>query len=96
MTTLCGTRAGATMKGGLTINGEEFGELYVKEIQTGSSGVDFYEGNGEKPEIREARTFIGAITDGTPLVVKPGQALVVSQILEGIYRSAESGEPYYF
>lgn len=96
MTTLCGTRAGASMKGGLTINGEDSGELYVKDIQLESSGVDFYKGKSEKPEIREARAFISAITDGTPLVVKPEETLAVSMILEGIYRSAESGEPFYF
>jgi len=96
MTTLCGTLAGATMKGGLSINGEDMGKLYVKEVQPGPSGMDFYEGDSENPEVREARTFISAITDGTPLTVKPEEALAVSLILEGVYRSAESGEPYYF
>lgn len=96
MTTLCGTKAGATMKGGLTINGEESGKLYVKQAQLGAGNVDFYDGGGETPEVAEARSFISAITDGTPLVVKPEEALVVSQILEGIYRSAENGQPYYF
>jgi predicted dehydrogenase len=34
------------------------------------------------------------INDTEPLV-KPEQALVVTQILEGIYKSAKTGEPVY-
>jgi hypothetical protein len=39
-------------------NHEDSGEFYVKDIQLESSGVDFYKGKSEKPEIREARAFI--------------------------------------
>ena len=35
------------------------------------------------------------ITGGTPVVL-PEQAYVVSCILEGIYKSAASGKPFYF
>ena len=34
--------------------------------------------------------------DGKELVVKPEQALVVTQVLEAIYQSAKSGEPVKF
>jgi predicted dehydrogenase len=44
----------------------------------------------------EALTFYNSITKGTPLVVEPEQACVVSQILEAIYISAKTGKPYYF
>ena len=37
-----------------------------------------------------------ALEKGTAPCVTPEQAYVVSQILEGIYISAKTGEPYYF
>ena len=34
--------------------------------------------------------------DSKPLITKPEQALVVTKILEAIYKSAETGETVYF
>ena len=39
---------------------------------------------------------LNAIINDTDPFVLPEQALVVSRILEGIYESAKTGEPYYF
>ena len=50
----------------------------------------------EKPAEIEARQFYEALEKGTAPCVTPEQAYVVSQILEGIYISAKTGEPYYF
>ena len=36
------------------------------------------------------------LDDSKPLVTKPEQAYVVTQILEAIYRSAETNRPVYF
>ena len=40
--------------------------------------------------------WIDAVVNDKPPFVLPEQAYAVSQILEGIYISAKTGEPYYF
>ena len=95
-TTLCGTRAGADMMDGLRINGCEFNRLYIKKPQLEAGGVDFFDGEEDSPGEAEARAWIRCLREGTEPVVKPEEAAVVTEILEGIYRSAESGQPYYF
>ncbi|MED4954264.1 Gfo/Idh/MocA family oxidoreductase [Paenibacillus sp. FSL R5-0527] len=94
-TTLCGTKAGADMNNGLTINGEDHSLLYEKKIELQTGGVDFYDGAGEKPEILEAKSWVSAILHDTEPVVKPEEALVVTEILEAIYKSSQTGEPVY-
>lgn len=95
-TSLCGTKAGADMKGGLRINGVKYNKQYVEEPNLESGGVDYFEGDlGGEPQDFECRTWINAITKGTPLTVLPEQAAVVTQILEAIYESARTGKPVY-
>jgi len=94
-TTLHGTKAGADMRNGLTINGEDRGVLYEKEITTEVGGVDFYEGGADDPALIEAQSWINAVKNDTEPVVKPKQALIVTEILEAIYESARTGEPVY-
>lgn len=94
-TTLMGTKAGADMEDGLTINGEEHGLTWDKHINMETAGVDFYEGTDDKPEMVEAREWINAILNDSDPVVKPEEAFVVTQILEGIYESAKTGKPVY-
>jgi len=96
MYVLCGTEAGADNLDGLRINGEEHGRLYTKTVELKSGGVAYYEGANQDPSYLEARMWIDAILNDTDVYVKPREALVVTEILEGIYRSAESGKPYYF
>ncbi|MCM3746929.1 Gfo/Idh/MocA family oxidoreductase [Paenibacillus pasadenensis] len=93
---LSGTKAGADMKGGLRINGEDNARLYVKEIELSSGGVAFYEGASEDPGELEARAWIHAVINDTEPVVTPEQALVVSEILEAIYESSRTGKAIYF
>lgn len=95
-TTLCGTKAGADMMDGLRINGERLSRLYELKPDLSAGGVAFYDGVKESPADREARLWINAVVNDTEVVVKPEQALVVTEILEAIYKSAESGEPVYF
>jgi len=95
-TTLCGTLGGADMHNGLRINSQKYGRHYIETPQLGASGVDFYSGEGTDPSEKEARTFYNAILKGDPLVVEPEQAMVVTQILEAIYKSAQTGQPVYF
>lgn len=95
-TVLCGTDAGAQIKGGVTINKGEFGRLIEIKPDLSSGGVAFYEGISDNPAEVEARCWIDAVKYDKELVVKPEQACVVSEILEAIYKSAESGQPVYF
>jgi len=93
--TLCGTKAGADMKSGLRINGEENSRLYVKDIELNSGGVAFYDGASEDPAELEARAWIDSVLNDKELIVKPEQALVVSEILEAIYESSRTGKAVY-
>lgn len=95
-TALSGTKGGADMLDGLRINGEAYGATYEQRIQLGADGVDFYDATDDDPALLEAKAWIAAVRDDTPLVVTPQQALVVTQILEAIYQSAATGQPVYF
>ncbi len=94
--TLAGTKAGADMKHGLRINGEKHGTLYVEDVQTSGGGVAFFEGKKVDTAFEEANSWIEAVRNDTAPVVLPEQALVVSEILEAVYESAESGQPVFF
>ncbi len=97
VTTLCGTDGGADMEGGVRINGIRNGRQYVLKPDLSAGGVAFYEGAGAgSPHDNEARLWLNAVINDTDPFVLPEQALVVSRILEGIYVSAKTGEPYYF
>lgn len=94
--TLCGTEGGADMWDGLRINGEDFSKLYTNHINLDAKGVDFYDGETESAAELEARMWIESILNDTEPVVKPEEALVVTEILEAIYKSAQTGEAIYF
>jgi len=92
--TLHGAKAGADMKKGLRVNGEERGRLYTQEIQM--SG-DF--GGNPLPDDsseQEARAWIQAIAYDREPVVTAKQGLVVQQILEAVYESANKGQAISF
>ena len=94
-TSLSGTKAGADMKNGLTINGEDRGLLYQRQVELETGGVAFYDGAGTDPAVVEATSWINAILNDTDPVVKPEEALVVTEILEAIYESSKTGEPVF-
>lgn len=48
------------------------------------------------PDVLEQQAFYDAVMNGRELVVKPEQALVVTEILEAVYASAKTGKPVYF
>lgn len=95
-TTLCGTEGGADMLDDLRINGEKLGKLYITKPGLDASGVDFYEGDKENASDLEAKLWIESILNDTEPLVKPEQALVVTEILEAIYESGKTGKPVYF
>lgn len=95
-TLLCGTEGGADMKNGLRINGEKNSRLYDTQIDLSAGGVAFFSGAEETDAYREAKSWITAIMEDKEPVVKPQQALVVTEILEAIYESARTGKAVYF
>jgi predicted dehydrogenase len=98
VTTLCGTKGGADMPqaGTLEINGIRNGRQYSLKPDLGSGGVAFYDGEAVKDTDLEAQCFLKAIQGKGKLYVQPEEAAVVTKILEGIYKSAASGKPFYF
>ena len=99
-TTLSGTLAGADMHaehGGLAINGIKNNRQYTLTPNLKAGGAAFFEGTtADRPENIEHRIFCEAILGHGELTVLPEQAACVTRILEGIYTSARTGEPYYF
>jgi len=93
---LCGTKAGADLRGELSLNGVKCNKQYTESFDLGAGGVAFFEGGGSSPEDVEAAIFINAVLGKGELTVMPEQALVVTQILEAIYKSSETDQPVYF
>jgi len=98
VTTICGTLAGADMNDGLRINGIRNNCPYVfKPDLDQKSGALYFSAKGSgKPSEIEAYQWINAIINDTDALVKPEEAYTVTRILEGIYKSAESGDIYRF
>ncbi|MDO7905205.1 Gfo/Idh/MocA family oxidoreductase [Paenibacillus sp. JX-17] len=95
-TLLAGTEGGADMTNGLRLNGEKNSRLYDTNVNLGAGGVAFYNGGAENEADREARMWIEAVLEDKEPLVKPEQALVVTEILEAIYESAKTGKAVYF
>ena len=101
-TTLCGTKAGAEIhhagsypQDELIYNTVEHNQLMEKTISP-AGVVDFFEGGAAAEAVREQEQWLNAIINDTDPLVKPEQAFVVTQILEGIYKSAETGKEVFF
>ncbi|SUM31763.1 putative oxidoreductase [Staphylococcus gallinarum] len=90
-----GTQGGADMKDGLRIHGEDLGTLYTSQIEIDNPGVDFFDSESIDEAEEEARAWVQCIIDDTEPIVKPEEALVVTQILEAIYHSAKTGKAVY-
>ena len=95
--TLCGTKGGSDMHhGGVRVNGDDLGKLYIKEPNLSGGGVAFFEGGTSDPNVTEQMVFYNAVVHGKPLVILPEQAYVVTQLLEAIYESAKTGKMVTF
>lgn len=101
-TTLCGTKAGAEIHHGgsypkdeLIYNTVEHNQLMEKVISP-AGVVDFFEGGAAAEAVREQDQWLDAILNDKEPLVKPEQAFVVTQILEAIYKSAETGKEVFF
>ena len=94
---LAGDKAGADMLDGLRINYVKNGRQVIENPDFSVGGVAFFDGDaGSDPAELEARAWIDAVVNDKEPPTKASQALVVTQILEAIYKSAETGKPVYF
>lgn len=94
---LCGSKAGLSLKNDqLVLNKVELNRLTETNVNTSAGGVNFYAGTTATPQMNEAVNWINCIINDTDPVVLPEQALVVSEILEAIYTSSQTGKPVYF
>lgn len=98
-TTLCGTRAGAEMIGGMSQQGydlvfnETTGGVLTEEHISDTGAIAFFEGStGGTPEVKECKQWLEAIIEDKEPLVKPEQAFVVTEILDKIYKSATEGK----
>ena len=96
--TLCGTKGGAEMQrgGDLLLNGVKNNKPYNFSPLLKPGSYSFYTGGNDKSSDREARNFRDAILGREKPYVLPEKAAVVTQILEGIYKSAATGKAYHF
>lgn len=95
-TVLCGTEAGADMKDGLRLNSVRYNRQCEEKVNLKAGGVAYFDGEKVEPADVEARQWIKAVLEDKEPVVKPEQAIVVTKILEAIYKSAAEGKPVIF
>lgn len=101
MTTLFGTKGGAEMQrtscgthNELILNGEKHKHLYETRFQH-AADIDFNQAETNTVADRELSQWIDAIIEDTSPLVTPHQSLVVAQLVDAIYKSAETGETIY-
>lgn len=98
-TTLCGTKAGAEMIGGMSQQGydlvinETTGGILMEKNISDAGAIAFFESqNGGSEADKECSQWLRSILDNKDPLVKPEQAFVVTQILDAIYQSAAAGK----
>lgn len=93
MFSLHGTQAGVDFKDGLRVNSVKHNRCVIEKADF--SHISDNPQAGTVAEI-EQRIFMDAIRGKCDVIVKPEQAMVVTRILEAIYKSSESGEAIRF
>ncbi|NCB31938.1 MAG: Gfo/Idh/MocA family oxidoreductase, partial [Clostridia bacterium] len=102
-TTLCGTKAGAEIRSGMSYPQDELyynrghNGLLTDERKAGSGHVAYFSGAASAAGVQEARQWLECLqVESKQPLVKPEQAFIVTKILDAIYRSAASGEMVKF
>jgi predicted dehydrogenase len=105
--TLCGTKAGAELVGDgaaaptsavngtgrVVFNTARYGELVdTKPMEISGPGPADLGGDPFRVADAELKAWLDAIENDTDPIVKPEEAFVVTQILEAMYKSAETGK----
>lgn len=94
--TLAGTKAGLDMPNGeVRISGMLNGKPYMQIADLSIPGAPFAIRPVE-PMYRESQEFIKAIREDKEPFIRPEEAMVVTQIIEGIYESAKTGKEVFF
>ena len=102
--TLCGTKAGAEIIGGMSkaegeydliFNKTDYCQLTEETLSPGGT-IAFFEGSSDKPEEVECKQWLEAILNDSEPLVKPEQAFTVTKILDNIYKSAAQGKEIKF
>lgn len=101
-TTLCGTKAGAEILSGMSYpkndliyNRGKNGMLMEERISP-SGNIAYFEGGASAEGVVEANQWLDAIINDTEPLVKPEEALRVTQILEAIYTADKTKETVKF
>jgi len=102
--TLCGTKAGAEIRSGMSVQDKEDKLVYnrghngklVEEHYSPGGAVAYFSGKPVTEGVSEAKQWLESVLNNTEPLVKPEQAYVVTQILEGIYKAAETGKEVFF
>lgn len=101
-TTLCGTKAGAEIHSGMSYSKNELiynrgrnGQL-MEETLSPVGGVAYFGGGGGEEGTVDCRQWLEAIINDTEPLVKPEEALVVTKILDNIYKSASENKEIKF
>lgn len=93
---ICGSTAGVEFKGDMVlINGERNGALFTEEVQMNPRMRTYFKDENLTWQEYESKQWISAVVSGTELVTKPEEAAVVTEIIEAIYKSAETGKAVY-
>ena len=101
-TTLCGTKAGAEIRSGVSFPKDELilnrgahGQL-LDETLCKDGKVAYFGGSSDDPGVVEMRQWLEALHGKGEPLVKPEQAFMVTKLLDAIYKSAESGKEVVF
>lgn len=101
-TTLCGTAAGAEIRSGMSHSKNELiynrgrNNQLMEETLSPVGGVAYFGGGGGEEGTIDCRQWLEAIKNGTEPLVKPEEALMVTKILDSIYKSAKENKEIKF
>jgi len=95
-TTICGTLGGLEMRDGVRVNGERDGKLFAESVHPTEADRDLFKDENLSAQEYEAKQWIYSVVNNIPPLTKPEQACVVSEIIEAIYKSSETGKTIYF
>ena len=84
------------MRDGLRINRVKYNKWTTEEVDINSANIPYRGATPEKASDTEARLWLDAVANDKEVVVKPEQAIVVTRILDAIYRSGKTGKPVFF
>lgn len=101
-TTVCGTKAGAEIRSGMSHPDEVLifnrgrAGMLVEETLSPKGKVAFYDSVHVAHGIVEAKQWLEAIAGNKEPLVRAEQAFIVTKILDAVYQSAKTGKEIFF